>query len=145
MPSMLPAEKYEKKESEDVPKLSEAEILARMPPSPVLRLANMTSEEELSNDDLYDELIGDIAQEMNLYGIVKTITVPRNGDGKGLAFVHFTSIESAVKAKPAVHDRAFGEGFVSASYYPEDLFLKDTHVIPEGYVFKPPAVNEDLD
>ena len=145
MPSMLPADIYEKQEKEEVPKVSEAEILARMPPSSILRLANMASEEELADDALYDELVGDIAQEMNLHGTVKTLLVPRNGDGKGIVFVQYTSIEGAVKARPEVHDRAFGSGYVSAAFYPEDLFVKETLVIPEGYTFKPPAINEDLD
>ena len=143
---MLPADIYENKEKEETPKLSEVEILARMPPSSILRLANMASEEELADDALYEELVEDIAQEMNIHGTVKTLLVPRHGEGKGLVFVQYTSIEGAVKAKPEVHDRAFGNnGYVNAYYYPEDLFLKSTLVIPEGYVFKPPALNEDLD
>ena len=146
MPSMLPADKYEKHEKDEIPKISEDEILAKMPPSSILRLGNMTCEEELADDALYDELISDIAQEMNMHGTVKTLVVPRAGEGKGLVFVQYTSIEGAVKAKPEVHDRAFGNsGYVTASFYPEDLFLHNTLVIPDGYVFKPPAINEDLD
>jgi hypothetical protein len=136
-----------KSEPIEVIKFDETEILKDLPPSTILRLSNVANEEDLNDDDLYDEMISDIAQELNLYGTVRSLVVPRQGPGRLLVFAQFTSIEKAVVAKTEVQGRSFGKYncTVMAYYYPEDLFLDKVYSVPEGYKAKAATANEDLD
>lgn len=47
------------------------------PPSEVLCLMNMVSEEDLMDDDDYEDILDDIRMECSKYGFVKSIDIPR--------------------------------------------------------------------
>jgi splicing factor U2AF subunit len=108
-----------------------ADPLASNPPTTILRLSNMTTKEDLTDDELYLELKEDVSEECNRYGTVVSIVIPRSVDYGGIEadkeavgqiFVKFTDVEGAKKAHKAVHGRSFNGLTVNAVYYPEDLY-----------------------
>jgi hypothetical protein len=115
--------------------------LAKHPQSAVIRMSNMTSQEDLDDDALYEELIEDISDECNSHGTVKSIVIPR-GDltraasaapeeaaaAVGKIFVHFVSSVDAAAALRAVAGRKFNGRVVEAYFYPEELFLGKVHI-----------------
>lgn len=116
----------------------DADPLRDLQPTTVLRLSNMTTEEDLADDELYDELLEDVADECNKHGTVRSVFVPRGkGDGTeaavGEIFVHFTSSEGSSRALQSIAGRVFNGKTVKAVYYPESLFLSGTYVVPPGY------------
>jgi splicing factor U2AF subunit len=113
----------------------EADPLALLPPCNVIRLSNMTTPEDLTDERLYEELIEDVADECNTHATVKSVVVPRAaGDpAAGRIFVHFTDSEGAEKARRAVAGRKFNGKIVEAVFYPEELFLRKIYNLPPNY------------
>jgi len=110
------------------------------PPSSVIRMSNMTTAEDLADDDMYDELTEDVAGECNTHGVVKSIVIPRgpvsgaHDVSVGKIFVHFTDVASAARSKQAVTGRRFNGRVVEAYFYPEELFLKKVYNLPANYL-----------
>mmetsp|Transcript_8608 Transcript_8608/g.12845 ORF Transcript_8608/g.12845 Transcript_8608/m.12845 type:complete len:672 (+) Transcript_8608:126-2141(+) len=111
-------------------------------PTSVLCLSNMTTVEELKDDEAYEELQEDVGDECNNYGTVRDIVIPRPGgnggdsdtlSGVGNIFVSFTSSEGASKARNAVNGRTFNGQTVVAVFYPEKLFESKVYSIPKDY------------
>jgi splicing factor U2AF subunit len=127
---------------------TDSDPLLSAPPAAVLRMSNMTTLEELRDDEIYEELQEDIADECNQHGTVRSIIIPRpalgadSGPGVGEVFVCFTHSEGAEKAKNAVHGRTFNGLSVKAVFYPEDLFHAKVYSLPEGYVVGAAAAAE---
>ena len=57
------------------------DVLDEYPLSSVIRLSNMTTPADLTDNDLYEELLEDVADECNTHGTVKSIVIPRGLDG----------------------------------------------------------------
>ena len=111
------------------PAAREVDPLTLLPPTPVIRLSNMTTPAELANDEEYMELQEDVSEECNVYGSVCSVVIPRGGgesDGEevGMVYVHFTHSEGAAKAKQAIAGRMFNGNIVKATFYPEVLFTQ---------------------
>ena len=111
-------------------------------PTTILRMSNMTTLEELRDDEVYEELQEDIADECNEHGTVRSLAIPRPGPestadapgpGVGDVFVCFTSAEGAERAKIAVHGRTFNGLRVKAVFFPEELFHAKVYALPEGF------------
>lgn len=114
------------------------DALEAYPPSTVVRMSNMTTDEDLRDDDLFDELTEDVAGECNSHGVVKSIVIPRTASGPhdtsvGKIFVHFTDIAGATRSRQAVAGRRFNGRVVEAYFYPEELFVKKIYNLPENY------------
>lgn len=54
--------------------------LLDMPPTSALQLSNMIAADDLRDDELYSELIEDVADECNTHGTVRSIVIPRPVD-----------------------------------------------------------------
>lgn len=54
--------------------------LVEMPPTAALQLCNMVAAEDLRDDELYLELMEDVADECNSHGTVRSIAIPRPMD-----------------------------------------------------------------
>lgn len=112
------------------PQLSD--VLDDFPASCVIRLSNMTTPEDLRDNDAYEELLEDVADECNTHGTVKSIVIPRGTGGAedaqdasiGRIFVSFVDLEGAKKARAAVAGRRFNGNVVRAHFFPEQLFAK---------------------
>jgi len=118
--------------------------LENYPPSTVIRLGNMAAIEDILDDELYEELQEDVADECNKHGTVRTVVIPKPvagstvgtggdaaslGPGVGYVFVSFTTSEGAGKARGAIAGRKFNGKTVEAVFYPEDLFQNKVSVI----------------
>lgn len=110
-------------------------VLSAIAPTCVIRLSNMVTLGDLQDDELYEELLEDVADECNSHGTVKSIVIPRSSGGTadsihldaesaGKIFVQFVDIPGAKASLSAVNGRKFNGRIVEAYYYPEELFLK---------------------
>lgn len=64
-------------------------------PTAVVRLSNMVTTEDLTDEAMYDELVEDVSDECNSYATVRSVHIPKLGqDGVGMIFVHFTDTVS---------------------------------------------------
>ena len=128
-PAQVPATVAPTGTSAPPPPTGPRDPLTDHPPTTVIRLSNMTTQEDLTDDELYLELQEDVAEECNNYGAVRSIIIPRssetgNSGAVGYVFVHFNTVEGAIKAKAAVSGRSFNGQLVGVVFYPEALFTK---------------------
>ncbi|CAN0132333.1 unnamed protein product [Heterosigma akashiwo] len=95
----------------------------------VISLTNMVTAEELADDQEFEDIKEDVADECNKFGTVKSIEIPRPvpGGGSGVAvpglgriFVEFADTVGANKALKSLAGQTFGQK-VEATYFPEDL------------------------
>jgi splicing factor U2AF subunit len=116
------------------------------PATEVLCLLNMVTADELKDEDEYDEILEDIKEECNKYGVVRSIEIPRpiNGEnfnfyliflisqfiistdvdvpGCGKVFVEFNSIMDCQQAQQALTGRKFSDRVVVTSYFDPDKY-----------------------
>ena len=119
------------------PPVETKDPLSELPPTSVIRLSNMTTPKELSNDEEYMELQEDVAEECNVYGVVRSVVIPRGhgqegeeeSDEVGMVYVHFTHSDGASKAKDAIAGRMFNGNIVRATFYPEALFSQQVCIV----------------
>jgi len=96
----------------------------------VISLTNMVTAEELADDQEFEDIKEDVADECNKFGTVKSIEIPRpmpGGSGVavpglGRIFVEFADTVGANKARKSLAGRTFGGKKVEATYFPEDLY-----------------------
>ena len=121
------------------PMPDESELLGQVEPSAVLRLSNLTTAEDLLEDDLFSDLHDDIQDLCNKTGCVRSIVVPRgsafSGNVLGQVYVQFANTDGAAKTKAAVHNKCFLEGRpAKAFFFPEELFVAKEYSLPIGYI-----------
>jgi splicing factor U2AF 65 kDa subunit len=100
------------------------------PPSLVVCLSNMTTEDDLTDNTLYEELVEDVADECNKHGMVKAIVIPRSTHSYsiekpsivGKIFVKFSDVPGAAKAIKAISGRRFNGKVVIAEYFDQEIF-----------------------
>lgn len=87
----------------------------------VVRLSNMVTIEDISDDELYNDILEDVKDECSKYGSVQSVEIPRpsscisHGESTndstaacvGDIFVCFDTIDGALKATVALHGRKF--------------------------------------
>ncbi|CAM9324217.1 unnamed protein product, partial [Discosporangium mesarthrocarpum] len=91
----------------------------------VVRLGNVVTAEELSNDEAQKEVVEDMTDECAKYGPVAGIEIPHTGgpdNGVGYVFIKYTNLESAGKAKKGFGSRTFDSKTVEATFFPEERF-----------------------
>ncbi|RAW37156.1 hypothetical protein PC110_g6572 [Phytophthora cactorum] len=99
-------------------------------PSPVLKMANMVSIDELRDDEEYADLAEDVEEECKRFGSVTGMEIPRPKDGEevpglGCIYIRFGKEEDAVSALKALNGRKFGGNIVKVTYFPLDKFEKN--------------------
>lgn len=97
-------------------------------PTKVLQLSNMVTLEDLKDDAEYEDIKEDILGEMQSFGPVESIEIPRpvegEEDGPGLlqVYIKFEQTVDSNKAKIELHGRTFGDNDVEASFFPVDKY-----------------------
>ena len=98
-------------------------------PTAVVRLSNMTTDEDLTDDELYQDLIEDVKDECSNFGNVVSVVVPRgtaggwsSNDGQGYIFVEYSSSAEALKAKSSLEGRKYAGKVVEVVFYSENSF-----------------------
>ncbi|XP_065363930.1 splicing factor U2AF 50 kDa subunit [Calliphora vicina] len=102
-------------------------VITTGPPTEVLCLLNMVTADELRDEEEYEEILEDIKEECNKYGVVRSVEIPRPIDGVdvpglGKVFVEFNSVIDCQKAQQALTGRKFSERVVVTSYYDPDKY-----------------------
>ncbi|CAM9724498.1 unnamed protein product [Ectocarpus sp. 6 AP-2014] len=95
------------------------------PTSTVVRIGNVVTPEELTDDEAQKEVVEDMTEECSKYGAVAGIEIPHVGGagaGVGFVFVKFHTLEDAQKAKKGFGSRTFDGKSVDATYFPEEQF-----------------------
>lgn len=86
-----------------------------------IRFSNMTTTEDLNDNELYDDLKDDVKSECEKYGKVQSIVVPRYPEDIGYSYIYveFGNSEGALKAKHAIQGRRFNGNTVVATFASE--------------------------
>jgi len=97
------------------------------PATEVLVLMNMVSNEELTDDEEYEEILEDVKEECTKYGTVRSVEVPRPIEGVtvpgvGKVFVEFASSSDCAKAQQSLSGRKFANRVVITSYYDPEKY-----------------------
>ncbi|KAI7746581.1 hypothetical protein M8C21_005735 [Ambrosia artemisiifolia] len=98
------------------------------PPTKVLSLTQVVTEEELVNDEEYEDILEDMKTECGKFGSLVNVVIPRpnpNGEpvaGVGKVFLEYADTESSTKARAGLNGRKFGGNQVAATFYPENKF-----------------------
>lgn len=97
------------------------------PPTEVLCLLNMVTPDELRDEEEYEDILEDIKEECNKYGVVRSVEIPRPIEGVevpgcGKVFVEFNSIVDCQKAQQALTGRKFSDRVVVTSYFDPDKY-----------------------
>lgn len=97
------------------------------PPTEVLCLLNMVTPEELRDEEEYEDILEDIKEECNKYGVVRSVEIPRPIEGVevpgcGKVFVEFNSVLDCQKAQQTLTGRKFSNRVVVTSYFDPDKY-----------------------
>jgi splicing factor U2AF subunit len=97
------------------------------PATEVLCLLNMVTPEELRDEEEYEDILEDIKEECNKYGVVRSVEIPRPIEGVdvpgcGKVFVEFNSIIDCQKAQQSLTGRKFNNRVVVTSYFDPDKY-----------------------
>ncbi|XP_037932888.1 splicing factor U2AF 50 kDa subunit-like [Teleopsis dalmanni] len=97
------------------------------PSTEILCLFNMVTPDELRDEEEYEDILEDIKDECNKYGVVRSIEIPRpirgvDVPGCGKVFVEFNSILDCQKAQQALTGRRFSNRVVVTSYFEPDKY-----------------------
>eukprot|EP00923_Selenidium_pygospionis_P037537 GHVN01065806.1.p2 GENE.GHVN01065806.1~~GHVN01065806.1.p2 ORF type:complete len:288 (+),score=36.58 GHVN01065806.1:1243-2106(+) len=116
------------------------ELMLAQVPTRVLMLSNIVLPEELRDDKEFEEIVEDVKLECMEYGHVMSVEIPRpmasfdpNGGHQshiGYAYVEFTDIDGAGKARKALSGRKFSGRTVEAHYYSERLYQEKSFETP---------------
>ncbi|PWA84250.1 splicing factor U2af large subunit B [Artemisia annua] len=103
------------------------------PPTKVLSLTQVVTEEELVNDEDYEDILEDMKLECGKFGNLVNVVIPRpnpNGEpvaGVGKVFLEYDDTEGSTRARQGLNGRKFGGNQVVASFYPEDKFSEGVY------------------
>ncbi|KAI7903519.1 uncharacterized protein BX663DRAFT_506732 [Cokeromyces recurvatus] len=96
----------------------------------VLQLMNMVTPEELEDDEEYQDIWEDIAEECSKFGTIIDMKIPRpvkdtQVPGCGLIFVRYETEEQTLEALRALAGRKFADRTVVATFIDEENYLTD--------------------
>lgn len=97
-------------------------------PSECIQMANMLTVDELRDDEEYNEIVEDIKGEMDSYGEVDSVQIPRPPaegevpDYVSIVYVKYKEVASAIKAQMELEGRTFGGNSVACHFYPTDKY-----------------------
>ncbi|KAL4131375.1 hypothetical protein QTP88_008698 [Uroleucon formosanum] len=97
------------------------------PPTEVLCLLNMVTPDELKDEEEYEDILEDIREECNKYGVVRSLEIPRpiegiDVPGCGKVFIEFNAIPDCQKAQQALAGRKFNNRVVVTSFMEPDKY-----------------------
>ncbi|XP_050523210.1 splicing factor U2AF 50 kDa subunit-like [Daktulosphaira vitifoliae] len=97
------------------------------PPTEVLCLLNMVTPDELKDEEEYEDILEDIREECNKYGVVRSLEIPRpiegiDVPGCGKVFIEFNATTECQKAQQALAGRKFNNRVVVTSFMDPDKY-----------------------
>jgi hypothetical protein len=95
------------------------------PPSRVVELQNMLTDNDLVNEEEYNDIMEDTKEECGQYGQLVSVYIPRAGEpGATKIFLEYAASEDAAKAITGLEGRTFDGRRVQATYFDETKFAK---------------------
>ncbi|KAI8368833.1 hypothetical protein EDC96DRAFT_504520 [Choanephora cucurbitarum] len=96
----------------------------------VLQLMNMVTPDELEDDEEYQDIWEDIAEECSKFGTIVDMKIPRPSKdgpvpGCGLIFVRYETKEMTLEALRALAGRKFADRTVITTFVDEENYLTD--------------------
>lgn len=76
--------------------------LLSLKPTAAIQLSNMVADEDLRDDELYAELVEDVADECNTHGTVRSIVIPRPVEASLVNSEYSSRDKSSGKSSPFV-------------------------------------------
>lgn len=67
----------------------------------------MTKDDLDAEKEEYDDLVADITEECSSYGAVVDVSIPRDGPGRGTAYIAYKTLVEAETALAALRERSF--------------------------------------
>ena len=103
--------------------MNNAEDTAATPTSRVVELQHMLTEQDLSNEEEYQDIMEDTRSECEQFGQLASVVIPKAGEvGATKIFLEYATVEDAGKAVQALEGRTFDGRRVQAVYFPEARF-----------------------
>ncbi|KAK8815415.1 hypothetical protein WA158_003627 [Blastocystis sp. Blastoise] len=102
-------------------------------PSPVLRVGNILSIEDIEEEEDYEDLKEDLNTEFGKLGTILSMEIPRpkNGqkicDGLGYVFLQYSSLQESSQATRELRTKTFNGQQLHVEYYPEDLYIQKNY------------------
>ena len=90
----------------------------------VVELKHMLTEEDLSHDQEYEEILEDTKDECSQFGVLKNVIIPRTGVGMTKIFLEYVNTNDAEKALQGLRGRTFDGRKVEAQYFDEAKFAR---------------------
>lgn len=91
--------------------------------SRVVELQNMLSDEDLSDDQAYQEVLEDTKEECEQFGNLLSVVIPKKGEkGEKKIFLEYASLQDAERALQALGGRTFDGRRVQATYFSEERY-----------------------
>jgi len=95
-----------------------------LPPSRVVELLNMVSENDIANEEERMDILEDTKEECEQFGKLVQVIIPKKGEsGATKIFLEYSTQEDATKALEALEGRTFDGKQVEANYFDETKFL----------------------
>lgn len=111
------------------PATSTSAAVVTPPPSRVVELRNMLSDDDLKNPDEYNAILEDTREECSQFGQLISVHIPRAGEaGATRIFLEYASTEDSAKAIQSLAGRTFDGRRVEATFFDERKFAKKDFV-----------------
>ena len=102
-------------------------LAAKAPPSPVVELRHMLTQQDLDDDNEYNDILEDTRDECSSFGTLKNIVIPRKGPGATKIFLEYMTAEDAGKAIAGLAGRTFDGRKVTAVYFDTVKFANEDY------------------
>ena len=91
--------------------------------SRVVQLLNMLSEQDLTNEDEFQDILEDVREECSQFGNLLSVVIPKIGEtGATKIFLEYEKIEDAQKAIGGLEGKTFDGRIVEATFFDETRF-----------------------
>jgi splicing factor U2AF subunit len=104
----------------------------KAPPTRILMLLNMISDEDLRDDEDYQDILLDIQEECSKAGKIEKIIIPRPTEdaetlvpGVGKIFIEYATVEDCVTAQKSLAGRPYNDRAIITAYFDEEKFKKE--------------------
>lgn len=110
-------------------KIGTKQLIVKKYESCVVSLSNMTTTEDLQDDELYEELVEDINDELSKMGKIAGVKIPRPKEGVtsedvGTIFVKYETCAGAAKAIKELRGKTYDDRRLGVKFVEPDYFAK---------------------
>ena len=126
-PNLRPSQLPKSPKQENATIVGESDTVVSRPPSPVVELRHMLTQQDLDDDNEYNDILEDTRDECSSFGTLKNIVIPRKGPGATKIFLEYMTAEDAGKAIAGLAGRTFDGRKVTAVYFDTVKFANEDY------------------